>query len=65
MPESTDETSTGLAMPLPLPGSPSSSWAIFRERLKATFNGANPRVCIAFWFLGELIIQNWLICLGN
>lgn len=42
-------------MALPLPGSPSSSWAIFRERLRQTFNGADPRVCIAFWLFGEQI----------
>lgn len=40
---------------LPLPGSPSSSWARFRERLKAVFSGANPRVCAAFWLFGALI----------
>ncbi|KAL5362565.1 Alpha/Beta hydrolase protein [Aspergillus floccosus] len=34
---------------LPLPGAPSSSWAQFRQRLAATFHGADPRVCVAFW----------------
>ncbi|EXJ88983.1 protein btn1 [Capronia epimyces CBS 606.96] len=45
-------------MALPLPGSPSSSWAIFRERLKHTFSGADPRVCFAFWIFG--LINNVL-----
>lgn len=39
---------------LPLPGSPSSSWARFHERLKTVFSGASPRVCIAFWLFGAL-----------
>ncbi|EXJ63945.1 protein btn1 [Cladophialophora yegresii CBS 114405] len=42
-------------MALPLPGSPSSSWALFAERLKHTFSGASPRVCIAFWLFAGLI----------
>ncbi|KAI9934940.1 hypothetical protein ASPWEDRAFT_44480 [Aspergillus wentii DTO 134E9] len=43
---------------LPLPGAPSSSWALFRERFKAIFSGADPRVCIAFWLFG--LINNVL-----
>ncbi|RMJ26153.1 hypothetical protein PHISP_02998 [Aspergillus sp. HF37] len=43
---------------LPLPGSPSSSWARFRERLRAVFSGANPQVCAAFWLFG--LINNVL-----
>ncbi|GES57111.1 protein btn1 [Aspergillus terreus] len=43
---------------LPLPGAPSSSWAQFRQRLAATFHGADPRVCIAFWLFG--LINNVL-----
>ncbi|OJJ47143.1 hypothetical protein ASPZODRAFT_151692 [Penicilliopsis zonata CBS 506.65] len=43
---------------LPLPGAPSSSWAVFCERLRRTFNGADPRVCIAFWLFG--LINNVL-----
>ncbi|KIW96322.1 protein btn1 [Cladophialophora bantiana CBS 173.52] len=45
-------------MALPLPGSPSSSWAIFIGRLKQTFSGADPRVCVAFWLFG--LINNVL-----
>ncbi|KAL2423236.1 Protein btn1 [Exophiala dermatitidis] len=45
-------------MALPLPGSPSSSWGLFRERLKQTFSGADPRVCVAFWLFG--LINNVL-----
>ncbi|CRG88930.1 hypothetical protein PISL3812_05965 [Talaromyces islandicus] len=45
-------------MPLPLPGSPGTSWAGFRDRFKALFNDADPRVCTAFWFFG--LINNVL-----
>ncbi|KAK5048073.1 battenin CLN3 protein [Exophiala bonariae] len=41
-----------------MPGSPSSSWPVFRERLKQSFKGADPRVCIAFWLFG--LINNVL-----
>lgn len=37
---------------LPMPGSPASSWAVYRARLKAVFEGADPRVCAAFWLFG-------------
>jgi hypothetical protein len=40
---------------LPLPGTPASSWARFRERFKAIFRDADPRVCAAFWLFGKLI----------
>ncbi|OAX80345.1 protein btn1 [Emergomyces africanus] len=43
---------------LPLPGAPSCSWATFRERLRALFSGADPRVCTAFWLFG--LINNVL-----
>ncbi|CAN9160321.1 unnamed protein product [Alternaria alternata] len=35
-----------------MPGSPASSWAVYRARLKAVFHGADPRVCAAFWLFG-------------
>ncbi|KAL2352001.1 CLN3 protein-domain-containing protein [Cryomyces antarcticus] len=43
---------------LPVPGSPSSSWAIYKARFKATFDGADLRVCAAFWLFG--LINNVL-----
>ncbi|KAL4933458.1 CLN3-domain-containing protein [Aspergillus undulatus] len=43
---------------LPLPGSPSSSWARFRAQLGALFQGADPKVCVAFWLFG--LINNVL-----
>ncbi|KAI9870732.1 MAG: G1/S-specific cyclin cln3, partial [Pleopsidium flavum] len=43
---------------LPLPGAPASSWAMYRARFKATFDGADARVCIAFWLFG--LINNVL-----
>ncbi|MCJ1387075.1 G1/S-specific cyclin cln3 [Xylographa soralifera] len=39
---------------LPLPGAPSTSWAMYRARLRAVFAGADPRVCLAFWLFGTL-----------
>lgn len=38
---------------LPLPGAPASSWAMYRARLKAAVDGADARVCIAFWLFGK------------
>ncbi|RFU28238.1 hypothetical protein B7463_g8111, partial [Scytalidium lignicola] len=43
---------------LPLPGSPGSSWAIYKARLKAVFQGADSSVLIAFWLFG--LINNVL-----
>ncbi|MCJ1317674.1 G1/S-specific cyclin cln3 [Xylographa vitiligo] len=43
---------------LPLPGAPSTSWAMYRARLRAAFAGADPRVCLAFWLFG--LINNVL-----
>lgn len=37
---------------LPLPGAPGSSWAVYKSRFRAAFEGAVPRVCIAFWMFG-------------
>ncbi|UPX15960.1 battenin CLN3 protein [Ascochyta rabiei] len=45
-------------MALPMPGSPAASWAVYRARLKAVFDGADPRVCAAFWLFG--LINNVL-----
>lgn len=36
-----------------MPGSPASSWATYRARLKAVFDGADPRVLAAFWLFGR------------
>lgn len=41
-----------------MPGSPASSWAVYRARLKALFDGADARVCAAFWLFG--LINNVL-----
>ncbi|KAF1358994.1 batten's disease protein Cln3 [Lizonia empirigonia] len=41
-----------------MPGSPGASWAVYRARLKAVFDGADPRVCAAFWLFG--LINNVL-----
>ncbi|KAM3087432.1 battenin CLN3 protein [Clarireedia jacksonii] len=42
----------------PLPGSPGSSWAMYRARFKAIFHGADTSVLIAFWLFG--LINNVL-----
>ena len=44
---------------LPLPGSPASSWAMYRARLAAIFRGADPRVCTAFWLFGKHSSHCW------
>lgn len=36
----------------PIPGTASSSLAIYKARLQAAFVGANARVCTAFWLFG-------------
>lgn len=43
-------SSSGL---LPLPGSPGSSWAMYKARFKALFHGADPSVLVAFWIFGQ------------
>ncbi|KAF6810292.1 Protein BTN1-like protein 2 [Colletotrichum plurivorum] len=43
---------------LPMPGSPSSSWAMYRARLSALFRHADTQVIVAFWLLG--LINNVL-----
>ena len=48
---------------LPMPGSPSSSWAMYRARLSALFEGAEPPVVIAFWLFGTALpITAYLVC---
>lgn len=37
---------------LPLPGAPSSSWPMYKARLRAVFEGTNPRSFLAFWLFG-------------
>ena len=45
-------SSSGL---LPLPGSPGSSWALYKARLKGLFQGADSSVLVAFWLFGQFI----------
>jgi battenin len=42
-------SSSGL---FPLPGSPGSSWAMYKEKFRAIFRGADPSVLVAFWLFG-------------
>ncbi|KAL7812712.1 Batten's disease protein Cln3 [Trichoderma gracile] len=48
-------SSSGL---LPMPGSPSSSWAIYSARINSLVKHPNMRVVVAFWLLG--LINNVL-----
>jgi battenin len=57
MSDSSDTETAHPAMPLPLPGSPGSSWAAYRERFKAVFHDADPRICAAFWCFGMYIFD--------
>ncbi|KAL2018199.1 hypothetical protein VTK56DRAFT_1172 [Thermocarpiscus australiensis] len=43
---------------LPLPGAPSSSWALYRARLASIFRDAEVSVMVAFWLFG--LINNVL-----
>lgn len=36
-----------------MPGSPSFSWAIFRQRVRAYVDGVDWNVAIAFWLFGK------------
>ncbi|KAL1617738.1 battenin CLN3 protein [Neofusicoccum ribis] len=41
-----------------MPGTPAASWAVYQAKLKSLFEGADPRVCAAFWLFG--LINNVL-----
>lgn len=45
--------SPSASMMLPLPGSPASSWALYRARFRAIFQGADSSVLVAFWLFGR------------
>lgn len=51
-------SSSGL---LPMPGSPSSSWAVYRARLSAMFRHADTQVVVAFWLLGAFALALSLV----
>ena len=38
---------------LPLPGAPSTSWAMYQERLRSLLSSSNVRVYSAFWLFGQ------------
>ncbi|KAF2497845.1 batten's disease protein Cln3 [Lophium mytilinum] len=48
-----------------MPGSPAASWPRFRARLKSTFEGADPRVCAAFWLFGLINNVLYVIILSS
>jgi len=37
---------------LPMPGSPSSSWALYKARFANVFRNADSSVLVAFWLFG-------------
>ncbi|KAF2017151.1 golgi integral membrane protein [Aaosphaeria arxii CBS 175.79] len=48
-----------------MPGSPAASWAMYRARLKAVFDGADPRVLAAFWLFGLINNVLYVIILSS
>ncbi|RYO93130.1 hypothetical protein DL766_004820 [Monosporascus sp. MC13-8B] len=50
-------SSSGL-LPIPMPGSPGSSWAIYKARLASLFRNTDSAVLVAFWLFG--LINNVL-----
>lgn len=38
---------------LPMPGSPSSSWAVYRARLASILGHSDTKVVAAFWLFGQ------------
>ncbi|CZT43967.1 probable battenin [Rhynchosporium secalis] len=49
---------------LPLPGSPGSSWAVYKARLGTIFQGADTSVLIAFWLFGLINNVSYVIILS-
>lgn len=45
---------------LPMPGAPSSSWALFRQRLRQQLEGVDWSVAVAFWLFGIMHSSNLL-----
>lgn len=41
---------------LPMPGSPSFSWPMFRQRMQVYFDGVDWNVAIAFWLFGNGVL---------
>jgi battenin len=50
---------------LPMPGAPSSSWALFRQRLRQQLDGIDWSVAIAFWLFGTLLPPSPLSSLAH
>ncbi|QDS74108.1 battenin CLN3 protein [Venturia effusa] len=48
-----------------MPGTPSASWPLYKARLKAVFDGADPRVCAAFWLFGLINNVLYVIILSS
>lgn len=49
---------------LPLPGTPGSSWAVYKARFKAIFHGADTSVLVAFWLFGLINNVSYVIILS-
>ncbi|KAI4727140.1 Rgp1-domain-containing protein [Aureobasidium sp. EXF-10728] len=50
---------------LPLPGTPSSSYPLFRQRLSAMFDGVDKRVVASFWLFGLINNVLYVIILSS
>ncbi|TLD36501.1 Ribosome-interacting GTPase 1 [Venturia nashicola] len=48
-----------------MPGSPSASWPLYKARMKVVFQGADPRVCAAFWLFGLINNVLYVIILSS
>lgn len=50
---------------LPMPGAPSSSWAVYRARVGALLRHADTKILVAFWLLGEPLCATFCPGPGN
>ncbi|KAK4547898.1 battenin CLN3 protein [Oleoguttula mirabilis] len=50
---------------LPMPGAPSTTWSHYTARMKAALEGADLRVCVAFWLFGLINNIFYVIILSS
>lgn len=54
-----------MPLSLPMPGSPAASWALYRARIKAAFEGADLRTCLSFFLFGLINNVLYVIILSS